>query len=215
MQDCPLCRDQRTFHFETTKRYLQCPECRLIFLKPEYRLTEQAEHERYLTHQNNVQDKGYQDFVAPLVQQIKKKMSPSELGLDFGCGPGPVVTYLLEKEGYSVNCFDPYFKNEPELLENLYDFVFLCEVAEHFYDPRLEFDKLVTCLRKKRVLFVKTELYDKRKSFETWYYKNDPTHVCFYTAETMRWLQQHYAFEQMELIPGNVTVFSGFLNQNI
>lgn len=210
MPCCPLCLDSKISHFETTHKYLKCSVCDLISLKPEYRLSPQEEKARYLLHQNDVEDKGYQDFVASLCHQIRCQVLPTELGLDYGCGEGPVTSYLLTKEGYNISCYDPFFKNDLALLNKKYDFAFLCEVAEHFYQPRTEFEKLIGLLRNKRFLFIKTELYDQSKPFENWYYRNDPTHVCFYTVETMKWIQLHFGFQKVEYFPQYVTVFSGF-----
>jgi hypothetical protein len=210
MDNCLLCLKSGARFFEASQKYLKCLECDLIFLMPEYRLSLQAERERYLTHNSDVEAKGYQDFVSPLCRLIKENTLQTDLGLDYGCGQGPVTSYLLTKEGYNISCYDPFFRNEPLLLARKYDFVFLCEVAEHFYNPRLEFEKLAGLLMNKKTLFVKTELHDQTKSFEKWYYKNDPTHVCFYSVQTMQWIQHHFGFQKVEFFPQYVTVFSSF-----
>ncbi len=36
-----------------------------------------------------------------------------------------------------------------------------------------------------------TKLVRDRAAFATWHYKNDPTHVCFFSARTWRWWARH------------------------
>jgi hypothetical protein len=33
-----------------------------------------------------------------------------------------------------------------------------------------------------------TKLVIDRDAFATWHYKNDPTHVCFFSVDTFHWL---------------------------
>ncbi len=39
-----------------------------------------------------------------------------------------------------------------------------------------------------------TELYNEKIEFESWYYKNDPTHVFFYQRATFEWIQKKFNF---------------------
>ncbi len=39
-----------------------------------------------------------------------------------------------------------------------------------------------------------TDLYNEAIDFDSWYYKNDPTHVFFYTKETFEWIREKYNF---------------------
>jgi len=37
-------------------------------------------------------------------------------------------------------------------------------------------------------MVVKKYLVIGRQAFEKWHYKNDPTHICFFSRPTFRWL---------------------------
>jgi hypothetical protein len=48
-----------------------------------------------------------------------------------------------------------------------------------------------------------TKLVRDQAAFASWHYKNDPTHVCFYSEETWRWwARQHGA--SVEIIGADV-----------
>ncbi len=115
-------------------------------------------------------------------------------GLDFGAGSGPVITKVLQDNFYNILSYDPYFHNYPELLEKRYDYIACCEVVEHFYNPNKEFYLFKKLLKKDAKLYLMTELYDEKIEFESWYYKNDPTHIFFYSRATFEWIQKKFDF---------------------
>ncbi|HAH33245.1 MAG TPA: methyltransferase, partial [Flavobacteriaceae bacterium] len=78
------------------------------------------EKERYLSHQNDVEDSGFQKFVSPIVRAIKANHSPKDKGLDFGAGTGPVVSKLLEDLNYKMALYDPFFHPSKAPLLNTY-----------------------------------------------------------------------------------------------
>jgi hypothetical protein len=208
MKNCVLCESADLNHFEKSEKFLLCRVCDLRFLKSEFRLSKDQERERYLLHDNHVEDTEYQNFVQPLVSTIKQHVLKSELGLDYGCGSGPVASFMLKKEGYGINGYDPFFLNEPSQLELQYNYVFACEVAEHFFNPGEEFGKLSKLLGPGGRLFIKTELFKQALSFENWYYRRDPTHVCFYSEPTMKWIAQRFHFGTPKIFAQNVVLFS-------
>ncbi len=194
---CPLCAINHTTQLLPEllgDQYFHCPKCDLRFLNSKYRLNSEDEKKRYLTHNNDVNDPGYQNFVAPLYQEIRKRAQPLARGLDFGAGPGPVIADLLQKDGFRISLYDPYFWPHPDLLNDQYDFVFACEVIEHLYDPHLEFKRMKSCLKIHGFLGLMTHVYDETIDFASWYYRKDPTHVAFYSKETFAWIKEHYGF---------------------
>jgi hypothetical protein len=42
--------------------------------------------------------------------------------------------------------------------------------------------------------------------FERWWYARDPTHVCFYTPTTLRWIATHHRWS-LERPSTNVAIF--------
>ncbi|MDY8133982.1 class I SAM-dependent methyltransferase [Aquimarina sp. 2201CG5-10] len=160
-------------------------------------LTPKAEEARYQLHNNNVEDPGYQKFVSPIVQTIFNDFDCNHQGLDFGSGTAPVITSLLHKQKYNVTTYDPFFNPDQKALEKTYDYIICCEVMEHFYNPAKEFELLYSLLKKDGVLYCKTNLFNESIDFKTWWYKNDDTHVFFYTRETLEWICNKYGFKNL------------------
>ncbi len=179
--------------------YHVCPQCAGIFLSPERLPTPQAEETHYRTHNNDIHDPRYQAFVAPIVQAILSNYGPSHAGLDFGAGTGPVITHLLQEQGYAIQPYDPFFHPYSEHLTQTYDYIACCEVIEHFHHPAREFALLKKLLNPGGSLFCMTQLYLPEIKFETWYYKNDPTHVFFYQPETLEWIKNHFGFSRLQI----------------
>ena len=44
-----------------------------------------------------------------------------------------------------------------------------------------------------------TYLYHDDINFDAWYYKNDPTHVFIYRAETIEWIKNHFGFSSVTI----------------
>lgn len=198
---CTLCSTtaHQPFYSKDSHIFFKCTNCDALFRSSQSYLAPDQEHERYQNHNNDVTDPGYQQFVLPLVEQVVKCFDPdAHKGLDYGAGPGPVITALLKEKGFRLNLYDPYFWPDKTVLEQPYDFIVCCEVMEHFNNPKSEFKKLKTLLHPGGQLICKTALYDTEIDFDAWYYKNDPTHVFLYTINTLDWIKTHYGFKQLE-----------------
>lgn len=195
--NCILCEGPATLFFIEPRnqyQYLHCQTCDLRFLHPRFRLTSKEEHSRYLLHKNDINDLEYQKFVSPLYKVVLDRCSSDSIGLDYGCGAAPVVSHLLTQQGYSILHYDPFFKPDIGVLEKKYRFILAVEVVEHFYDPGRELLKLSHLLDPEGALGIMTLLYNPTDSFESWYYKNDPTHVCFYSELTFQWIVSKFGF---------------------
>lgn len=179
--------------------YFQCAKCKSVFKHFENHPSLKVEKERYLLHDNDISNKGYQAFVQPIVQYILKSKPKTTIGLDFGAGTGPVITEILKAEGYNISLYDPFFYPEKEVLLNTYDFIICCEVIEHFHTPNSEFKLLRKLLRPGGSLICMTHLLPKEKDFKNWYYKNDPTHVIFYSEENIQWIKSKFKFSEVTI----------------
>lgn len=198
--NCPLCESLSTpFHTNRLRSYFRCRNCLSIFLDPEFWLEKEEEKLRYMEHNNDVNDIRYQNFLKPIVDKVFTNQTPSDRGLDYGAGPGPVIQHLLGQVGYQIQLYDPFFHNHPENLEQTYDYIILTEVVEHFHSPKEEFRKLNSLLKPDGSLYILTHPYDNSIDFETWYYKNDRTHTFFYTAEAFEWILNQYGFKNLEI----------------
>ncbi len=195
---CLLCESEIELFFkQKNKEYYKCQNCFAISLNPKNFLSKKDEIARYKTHNNDVKDKGYQNFVKPIVSGVFSNFNSTNLGLDFGCGTGPVITKLLRDKDFQILTYDPFFDNDKNVLKNKYDYIVCCEVIEHFHNPRKEFKLLKSLLKPKGKLFCMTDVFDKSINFEKWYYKNDDTHVIFYQNQTFEWIKKAYGFSKV------------------
>jgi len=194
--NCPLCRSDGVHPFASAhgRRYFDCQTCRLVFLAPEQRLDPGAERARYETHRNDPADEGYRAFLSRLAAPLAERLPPGAEGLDYGSGPGPTLSLMLEEQGFHVEIYDPFFCPNPAALERSYDFVTCTETVEHFFRPREEFERLGRLLRPGGWLGVMTEVLLNDAAFERWYYVRDETHVCFYRPATLEWLAAHFGW---------------------
>ncbi|MBU1215847.1 class I SAM-dependent methyltransferase [bacterium] len=205
-QNCPLCSHEATLFYQNTDNYFQCKECHSLFVDTNARPNIKQEKERYELHSDDVEDKGYQNFVSPMTSAIMQDYSKQSRGLDFGAGIGPIISKVVQDRGYNIKQYDPFFHNYPELLKEKYDYVASCEVVEHFYHPHKEFGLLKSLLDEDAKLYIMTDLYDESIDFAKWYYKNDSTHVFFYTKESFGWIQKEFGFKSLQIEKRLVTL---------
>lgn len=198
---CLLCQHTFTGQYLASEEFsfFECPNCGIVFKSPSIFLNRTEEKKRYLKHENRVDDEGYRAFVSPVVEHILANFDPAKKGLDFGAGPGPVVAKMLNEKGYKVDLYDPFFYPNKDALHNTYDFIFCCEVIEHFHSPASEFKLLRKLLNSKGSLICMTHLLPKKESFSDWYYKNDSTHVVFYSEKSIQWIKENFGFSQVSI----------------
>ncbi len=205
--NCRLCKSTAAASY--TGRfgdYFECKRCGSVFLAPEDHLNATDERARYELHDNDVSGGDYQQFVTPIVDKVLASFTTGQRGLDYGCGTGPVISHMLGKHGYAVDLYDPIFVNETLVFRNRYDFIVCCEVIEHFRHPAREFLKLQQLLKPRGKLICMTQLLDGDIDFSEWRYKDDPTHIFFYRARTIEFIQKTFGFAA-STIDGRLVVF--------
>lgn len=209
MPTCPLCQNKDTFkHLDNAVGlFYKCRLCYLIFRHPKTHLSPLEEKQRYLAHNNNVNDPKYRQFVAPIVNSVVRDFPQSAIGLDFGAGTGPVIAKMLSEKGYSITLYDPFFHPEVTAIEKQYDFIVCCEVMEHFRKPRKEFSQLKKMLAPRGKLYCMTHLVTDDLDFGNWYYKNDNTHMAFYSKRNLEWIQTQFQFSKLS-VENRLLVFS-------
>lgn len=173
--------------------YFICGTCGAYVKDEKYYLERKEEKERYKEHDNNVHDERYQDFTSPITDAILETHSKEQLGLDYGSGTGPVISKQLKDQSYQVKLYDPFFHPDEDYINHSYDYIFSCEVFEHFHESKQEIEKLLQLLKPGGRLYIMTHLYDLKIDFEHWYYRNDPTHVFIYTLKTIEFIAEKYA----------------------
>jgi hypothetical protein len=162
--------------------------CRLVFVPPSQFLSAEDEKKRYDLHQNSLDNADYRRFLGRLFIPLNQRLAPGSSGLDFGSGPGPALPRMFEEAGHSMVIFDQYYEHAPAALDLKYDFITASEVVEHLREPRKALDRLWACLTCGGWLGIMTKFTADHAAFPRWYYKNDLTHVCFFSRETFLWL---------------------------
>ena len=100
---CPLCRSEpiREFSVVDCKTYWRCDVCHLTFLSSESYLSSEDELARYLLHENSPEDQHYREFLSRLTDHLIPKLKRGAHGLDFGSGPGPTLSVMLQESRIS------------------------------------------------------------------------------------------------------------------
>lgn len=106
--------------------------------------------------------------------------------------------------------YDHFYAREPGVFSQKYQFITATEVVEHLHKPRMELERLWRCLVPGGVLGIMTKLALEREEFARWHYKNDFTHVCFFSRTTFRWLAAEWQAEIT--FPANDVIFIHKLN---
>ncbi len=191
---CPLCRTEESNEFcrDKYREYYQCLNCSLVFVPSQYYLSAEKEKARYDLHQNSQGDPGYRKFLNRAFLPMHQLLAPNSHGLDFGSGPGPTLSIMFREAGHTMEIYDHYYSNNPEVLEKKYDFITATEVLEHLYDPGTELNRLFNLLKPGGILGIMTKLVRDRTAFATWHYINDLTHVCFFSRATFQWLADQW-----------------------
>jgi len=208
MVNCLLCQKNQTeiVGIFNNVEFLKCNNCHSVFKNPSGFVTFEAEKERYLLHDNDVENFDYQNFVKPLVNEVLLDFSAEAEILDFGAGTGPVIAKLLSEKGFNLKLYDPFFHPDRRVLEDKYDVIICCEVMEHFRKPNEEFKILKNLLLPNGKLYCMTQLLPEAESFSNWNYKNDITHVFFYSEKTITWIAEVFNFSGFK-IEGRLIVF--------
>ena len=99
---------------------------------------------------------------------------------------------MLAEQGFEMALFDPVYANDASALERRYDFITCTEAVEHFRHPGREFQLLFSLLEPSGWLGIMTKQVIDRLAFTGWHYKNDLTHVSFFSRETFYWLAERF-----------------------
>ncbi len=193
---CPLCSSSaEDYHQDKSRAYFQCPNCRLVFVPPGSFLSAEEEKARYDLHQNSPDDTGYRKFLSRMFLPMSSRLAMGSRGLDFGCGPGPTLSIMFEELGHPMAIYDPFYAADETVLEIEYDFITATEVVEHLQSPKQSLNRLWRCVKPGGHLGIMSKLVIDQEVFADWHYKNDDTHICFYSEETFVWLAREWQTE--------------------
>ncbi len=192
--NCPLCREEgnEEFYQDQRRNYVLCYHCQLVFVPSEQYISEADEKSAYDHHQNSPTDPDYRRFLSRLFHPLQDRLGPDSHGLDFGSGPGPTLSIMFEEIGHTVTIYDYFYAKSTVALQQTYDFITATEVVEHLHDPATILWQLWTLLKPGGYLGLMTKLVRDQEAFATWHYKNDLTHVCFFSRATFEWLADQW-----------------------
>lgn len=186
---CPLCNSQHIYAFHKDKRrdYYRCQPCALVFVDPLSLPDKSQELAEYQLHENTLEDDGYLAYLRRLFDCLAPHLRTDMSMLDYGSGPCPALAHLFQEAGFSMDCYDPFFG--PKAIEkDQYDIITATESIEHFHSPAKEWAHWMRLLKPGGWLGIMTKRVLDVQRFANWHYKNDPTHVSFFSVETFSWL---------------------------
>lgn len=231
--NCPLCNAGSSRSLVTKKRtFFVCDSCCFIWADPRFYLDKTAERLRYGLHNNDRTNAGYVQFITQILDRSLQRWkilhhidepsvevaAPNPLILDWGSGPNPVATELLRERDFQVSSYDPIYGPQLPLNHQSFDIIFCIEVAEHFKNPLQDFNAMVHYLKPGGLLVVHTHTIPQdvisatasaqtsalETFFQSWWYKEDPTHVSFYSKQSLKYLAQiHKLFYEKTEEPGD------------
>jgi len=173
---------------------------------PAQYISEADEKAAYDHHQNSPADPDYRRFLSRLFLPLQDRLAPESQGLDFGSGPGPTLSIMFEEIGHTVTIYDYFYAKNPIALQQNYDFITATEVVEHLHDPATILEQLWELLKPGGYLGLMTKPAGDREAFAEWFYKNDRTHVCFFSPATFEWLADQWQAD-LEFFGNDVMLF--------
>ncbi len=205
MHCCPLCDSEQVSHYHTDKyrAYWQCQRCKLVFVGNDSLLKTEDEKSFYDLHENDIYDERYRRFLSRVADPICSRVPANAQGLDFGCGPGPALAHMLKEAGMQMSLYDIYYFPDEAPLQQQHDFMVSTEVIEHIYDPDTVWKSWLKLVKPGGWIGLMTKMVKDVDAFAKWHYKNDFTHVRFYSRSTFQYLAERDKLE-LEFIGNDV-----------
>ena len=182
---CRLCGSTNLEMIPLDKAYHHCRACDFIFMDECDLLEKNEERQRYLQHNNTIDNVGYVRMFQTFIDNaLQPDYSSSNRILDYGSGPNPVFAQIMRMQGKIVDIYDPFFSPSTEFLHRQYEMITLTEVIEHIQHPIENLKPLKNCLNPNGLLAIMTRIHPGVDNFEKWWYRNDNTHISFYSLKT-------------------------------
>lgn len=194
--NCKICKALigKLTTLRNSRIFYHCDACGFISLDPKFLLSRDEEKARYDLHENSIDNSGYLKLLQDFVKTAVKPYSVTSV-LDYGSGPNPVLAKLLSEEHYDVDIYDPYYMPWDATKKSHYDLVVSTETFEHFQDPVKEFEFITSILKPRGYLAIMTSLACSYENFKAWRYKDDTTHIAFYSMQTFNKLAELFSME--------------------
>lgn len=169
--NCPACNNESyAALIKHGTVYNKCCFCHTIFSDPlpnDNMVGGGFEEERNI-NQNSIREERMLSILQQLGQQHTAPI------LDFGCGHGMLMKYLIEK-GFDCDGYDKFNPNYAEIdYSKKYQVVTMVEVIEHLSHPFNEIDTISGLLATHGILYIETSFIDVAKQ------ENIPLEDFFY-----------------------------------
>lgn len=216
LSHCRLCHGPVNDFYRSTKPFIACYEhclrCDLVQTEKSALPSLAREKHEYQMHNNHIMDDGYVGFLSRILDPMEEFVAKEkDVGLDWGSGPYPMLVKLAMLRGMRMDHYDPIFAPDGERLGKDYDFIMTTEVVEHFHNPHTSWKEMLSHLKNNGKLAVMTQLRREEHEFKNWYYRQDCTHVAFYSEKTMSWIAQNLQLKILK-IKQNVVIFEKLNN---
>jgi 2-polyprenyl-3-methyl-5-hydroxy-6-metoxy-1,4-benzoquinol methylase len=186
--NCKICKNDTKMIQDKAqqKAYNICKNCQAIMLQDDFFVTNDREKAQYENHNNTFQSKGYVKMFEDFLDFFWNDLDENKINaLDFGSGPGPVLSQILEKKGLQVDIYDKFYQPKKVFTNKQYDLITSTEVFEHLQNPFATLSLLKKHLKKDGMIAIMTLFHDNNEeNFLKWWYRRDPTHILFYTPKT-------------------------------
>lgn len=188
--NCKICGSptRKFYDQQFDDDFYYCEVCEFIAKDESKILDVKVEKSKYDAHQNTFENEGYVNmFRGFLDKTVMPYITEGRDGLDFGSGPGPVLSELLSKEyGYDMTIYDLFYAPDTAYKNKQYDLLTCTEVVEHLKEPLDYFKHFESLVKSGGTIGIMTLWHptDDEK-FCDWHYRRDKTHISFFTPKTM------------------------------
>ncbi|MCW9026837.1 MAG: class I SAM-dependent methyltransferase [Thiovulaceae bacterium] len=199
---CKLCNNPVTNIIDSRNNweFFHCKKCEFIFKNESDFVSSEDELKQYNNHNNTMDSPGYVEMFEKFMDAtFDEYIKDIKKVLEFGSGPGPVLSELLKNSGLNVDIYDKYFSAKKVYEGKKYDLITSTEVIEHIENPKDIFDFFASHIKKSGYLALMTQFHtNDAEDFKKWWYKNDPTHICFFRPHTFEVLAQKSGFKVLK-----------------
>ncbi|WP_373073400.1 class I SAM-dependent methyltransferase [Sulfurimonas sp.] len=177
--------------------FFHCQKCEFIFKNSLDFVSDEDELKQYNNHNNTMDSPGYVEMFEKFMSNtFEEHIDDVQTALEFGSGPGPVLSELLKRRGLKVDIYDKYFSPNKVYEGKKYDLITSTEVIEHIENPLEIFEFFSEHVKSGGYLALMTQFHTNvPEEFKKWWYKNDPTHICFFRPRTFEVLAQKSGFK--------------------
>ena len=203
MNKCRLCGSTNIKSYQHPKYdmlFHECLNCEVIYKDETCILSEIDEKKVYDLHQNTIENEGYVNFLTNFIESAVIPFIKKGKALDFGSGPGPVLSELLKtRYQFDVETYDYYYDKNIEVLNKSYDLITSTEVLEHLKDPLSTLKMFYKMLNDEGIVSIMTLFRPISKNdFFEWFYIRDRSHITFFTPKTFSILASLLDFEVID-----------------